>query len=105
MATYQAIPTELNIEITNGDELAMQVTFDKDLTDYSFQAFATIAITDDTELTVDATQRASGIIEIGLDYAQTYLIPPGTYSWYLFWQIGSTARRTVLAGTFTVRDK
>jgi hypothetical protein len=104
MTDFQQVPGELNIEVGLGDDLSMLIDFDIVLTGYSFVSkveHANGAAT--TNITVTATNLASGQITISLTDAQITTIGIGTHRWYLAWTVGSSTRR-VLAGMFMVKS-
>jgi hypothetical protein len=120
MATaFTQLPGTLDITFVQGDEVAIALDFDRDLTGYTIinvvyvtQSFisegggagfvtgvgetaATFAVSEDN--------LAEGQITIGLSEAQTEMLTPAVaYRWYLRWIDTGMVTRTVLSGTLTV---
>lgn len=106
MATFEALPGELNIALVRGDEFLFSATFNADLTGYTRQA----SIYNDTTnveivpLTTSLTTATTGgvttsTVAFTLTETQTALLTAARMRWYFRWVTGSGFTRTVLAGT------
>jgi hypothetical protein len=99
MATYEAIPSTLNIRIVKGDDMYVLLTFNQALTGYTF--VGKVITSPETDVTVTEVDLANGKIALELDEAATEAITADTYDWYLTWTVGGLTR-TVLSGSFQV---
>jgi hypothetical protein len=105
MATITQVPGELDIVITAGDDVSIDLDFDIALTGYTFAA---LVVTDNETPTTVAmlvtnTDLATGKLNLSLTDVQTAAIGTGEFCWYLTWTItASTLIRKVLRGKFSV---
>jgi len=121
MATFTQLPGTLDITFVQGDEVAIALDFDRDLT--GFQVTAPIYVTavfasggggssfvetvgsTATNFAISYTNRAAGQILLGLSETQTNQLSPGiAYRWYMRWVDPGFVTRTVLSGTVTVAN-
>lgn len=119
MSTFTQLPGTLDITFVQGDEVALALDFDRDLTGYSITApiYVTAVFASGgggssfvetvgqvaTNFVVSATNLAQGQLLMGLSESQTALLSPGiAYRWYLRWVDPGLVTRTVLSGTVTV---
>jgi len=119
MASFSQIPGELNITFVQGDEVAIALDFDRDLTGYTIttavyvtavfvsggggSGFVTGVGQTATTFAVEETDLSAGQVKIGLSEAQTAALSPAiSYRWYMRWVDGGNVTRTVLSGTVTV---
>jgi hypothetical protein len=118
---FRQLPGELSLEFVQGDELAVALDFDRNLTGFTIETkvyvtavFAsglggagsveTVGATAAT-FTISPTDLTAGQITIGLSEAQTALLSPSVaYRWYMRWVDTTLFTRTVLSGTVTVRN-
>lgn len=118
-SAFTQLPGTLDITFVQGDEVAIALDFDRNLTGYSIttvvyvtQVFAaggggssfveTVGATAAT-FGISNTNLASGQITIGLNETQTASLSPGiAYRWYMRWVDPGLVTRTVLSGTVTV---
>lgn len=109
------------MEFIQGDELAVALDFDRDLTGFQIEtkiyvtavyaaglggagSVETVGQTAAT-FTIQNTDLAAGQITIGLTETQTALLSPSiAYRWYMRWVDTTLFTRTVLSGTVTVRN-
>ena len=118
---FTQLPGTLDVEIVVGDEVAMSVDFDRDITGYTLEApiyatqvFATgvggVGAATTVGETVDnwaiaVTDAANGTVALGLDEQQTGgLDPAANYRWFFRWVDTSGYTRTVLSGALSVRS-
>jgi hypothetical protein len=121
MATFTQLPGTLDITFVQGDEVAIALDFDRDLT--GFQVTAPIYVTAvfasggggssfvetvgaiATNFAISYTNLAAGQLLLGLSEAQTNQLSPGiSYRWYMRWVDPGLVTRTVLSGTVTVAN-
>ena len=121
MATFTQLPGTLDITFVQGDEVAVAVDVDRDLT--GFQVTAPIYVTavfasggggssfvetvgaTATNFAISYTNRATGQLLLGLSETQTNQLSPGiAYRWYMRWVDTGLVTRTVLSGTVTVTN-
>jgi hypothetical protein len=118
---FRQLPGELSLEFVQGDELAVALDFDRNLTGFTIETkvyvtavFAsglggagsveTVGATAAT-FTISPTDLTAGQITIGLTETQTALLSPSVaYRWYMRWVDTTLFTRTVLSGTVTVRN-
>ena len=104
MTDFTQIPGLLNITAAHDDDFLFFVTFDIDLTGYSFVSKIITAVTNTPiSMTVTPVDLANGQISIALDTTKMSKLAIDEHHWYLDWSVSGKARR-VLAGTFTVID-
>jgi hypothetical protein len=119
MAVFTQLPGSLDITLVQGDEIAIALDFDRNLTGYSIttnvyvtQVFAsggggssfveTVGATAAT-FGITNTNLAAGQITIGLNETQTASLSPGiAYRWFMRWIDTGMVTRTVLSGAVTV---
>lgn len=118
-STFSQLPAGLDITFVQGDELAVALDFDRDLTGYSITAplyvtavfasggggssFVETVGSIATNFVISNTSLAQGQILLGLSEQQTALLSPGiAYRWYLRWVDPGMVTRTILSGTVTV---
>lgn len=119
MAVFTQLPGGLDITFVQGDEVAIALDFDRDLTGYTITApvYVTAVFASGgggssfvetvgavaTNFVISNTNLAQGQILIGLSENQTNLLSPGiAYRWYMRWVDTGFVTRTVLSGTVTV---
>lgn len=118
---FEQLPGTLDVEFVVGDEVAMSVDFDRDITGYSLEAPIYVTRTFSTgvggttsdfaqgetaeEWQISVTDAASGSVALGLSESQTGNLPVGSrYRWFLRWVDNNGYTRTVLSGALTTRD-
>jgi hypothetical protein len=125
MATFQQIPGTLDITFVggggSGDEVAIALDFDQDLTGYTItapiyvtnvyastgggQGLVTTVGSTATSFAVQPTNLSQGQVTIALSETQTGNLSPSVgYRWYMRWVSPSFVTRTVLSGTVTVAN-
>lgn len=121
MAVFTQLPGTLDITFVQGDEVAIALDFDRDLTGYTITApvYVTAVFASGgggssfvetvgavaTNFVISNTNLAQGQILIGLSENQTNLLSPGiAYRWYMRWGDTGLVTRTVLSGTVTVAN-
>ena len=125
MATFQQLPGTLDITFVggggSGDEVAIALDFDRDLTGFSItapiyvtsvfastgggQGLVTTVGATATSFVVQPTDLSLGQVTIALSETQTGNLSPGIgYRWYMRWVSPSLVTRTVLSGTLTVAN-
>lgn len=119
MAVFTQLPGTLDITFVQGDEVAVALDFDRNLTGFTMtapvyvtavfasggggSAFVETVGAIATNFVISNTNLAQGQILIGLSEAQTSLLSPGiAYRWYMRWVDTGLVTRTVLSGTVTV---
>ena len=119
MAAFSQLPGTLDITFVQGDEVAVALDFDRDLT--GFQITNTVYVTavfasglggsgfvvgvgaTAATFSITPTDLAAGQITIGLSEQQTALLNSAiAYRWYMRWVDPALFTRTVLSGTVTV---
>ena len=125
MATFSQLPGTLDITFVggggNGDEVALALDFDRDLTGYTITApiyvasvyastgggeglVTTVGATA-TSFVVQPTDLSQGRVTIALTETQTgNLSSSVAYRWYMRWVSPGLVTRTVLSGTVTVAN-
>lgn len=120
-STFTQLPGGLDITFVQGDEVAIALDFDRDLTGYTITApiYVTAVFASGgggssfvetvgaiaTNFAISNTNLAQGQILIGLSENQTNLLSPGiAYRWYMRWVDTGLVTRTVLSGTVTVAN-
>lgn len=119
MSAFAQLPGSLDVTFVQGDEIAIALDFDRNLTGYSIttnvyvtQVFAsggggssfveTVGATAAT-FGITNTNLAAGQITIGLNETQTASLSPGiAYRWFMRWIDTGMVTRTVLSGAVTV---
>jgi hypothetical protein len=119
MATFSQLPGTLDITFVQGDEVAIALDFDRDLTGHAIDIkvyvsavyaaglggagfVETVGATAAT-FAISNTNLSAGQITIGLPETQTAALSPAiAYRWYMRWIDGNMFTRTVLSGTVTV---
>lgn len=121
MATFAQLPGTLDATFVAGDEVAIALDFDRDLTGYTITTAVYVTAVyasggggtgfvtgiGDTAATfsISNTNLAAGQITIGLSETQTAALSPAiAYRWYLRWVDTGQVTRTVLSGTVTVAN-
>lgn len=117
--SFRQLPGELSLVFVQGDELAVALDFDRNLTGYQIEtkiyitavyasglggadSVTSVGATAAT-FTITPTNLAAGQITIGLSEQQTSLLYPAiAYRWYMRWVDPALFTRTVLSGTVTV---
>jgi len=115
--TFESVPGVLDITFVKGDEVAIALNFERDLTGYTFETeIYTVLIAsgrdvlsreeiDDVSITVTVTDVVNGLVTLSMTEAQTTLLAPKRrYGWLLRWTDDNDATRTVLAGRVSVRS-
>jgi len=121
MAVFTQLPGTLDITFVKGDEVALAVDFDRDLTGYQITtavyvtavyasglggagSVETVGQTAAT-FSVQNTDLVAGTVTLGLTETQTNLLSPAiAYRWYMRWVDPALFTRTVLSGTVTVAN-
>lgn len=106
MATFSALPGELNLQLVRGDEFSFSATFNLNLTGFTRSASiyndaTNTAITAPT-MTLTTTTVGSvttSTVTFTLTETQTASLTAARMRWYFQWVSGSGVTRTVLAGT------
>lgn len=119
MAVFTQLPGTLDITFVQGDEVALSVDFDRNLTGYqitapvyvtgiyasglggagSVETVGQVAAT----FSIQNTDLVAGTVTLGLTETQTGLLTPSvSYRWYMRWVDPALFTRTVLSGTVTV---
>lgn len=105
MATFSALPGELNLSLVRGDEFTFTANFNLDLTGYTRQASVyndttnvelavpTMAVTTTTTGGVTTSQ-----VTFTLTETQTAALTAGRMRWFFRWVTPGGFTRTVLAG-------
>lgn len=99
------LPGEVNIEMTEDNDLIFAVAWDVDISTYTFTANIIpksceneipmgITIINPTLGTMNVTISASSIVDLA----------PSTNKWYMNWTVGGLSR-TVLAGALVLRSR
>lgn len=118
---FTQLPGTLDVEFVVGDEVAMSVDFDRDITGYTLEAPIYVSrvfvtgvggtttssamgeVVEDWQILV--TDAANGTVALGLSEAQTSNLPVGAqYRWFLRWVDTNGYTRTVLSGSVTTRE-
>ena len=119
MPTFSQLPGGLDITFVQGDEVAIALDFDRDLTGYTItnvvyvtavyasgvggSGFVETVGSTAATFSVTATDLAAGQITLGLTETQTAALSPSiAYRWYMRWVDPALFTRTVLSGTVTV---
>ena len=121
MAVFTQLPGTLDITFVQGDEVAIAVDFDRNLTGFQITApvyvtavyasggggssfVETVGATAVT-FSISNTNLAQGQILLGLSETQTGQLSPAiAYRWYMRWADTGLVTRTVLSGTVTVTN-
>jgi hypothetical protein len=104
MAEFLQTPGELNITASHDDDFEFYLTFDINLTGYTFSAqVVTIATNALVPLTVTPINLTLGQIKISLTKATMATLTSAKHHYYLDWTASAKTRR-VLAGLFEVID-
>lgn len=121
MAVFTQLPGTLDITFVQGDEVAIALDFDRDLTGYTITApvyvtavfasggggssFVETVGSVAANFAISNVNLALGQITIGLSEVSTAGLSPGiAYRWYMRWVDPSMFTRTVLSGTVTVAN-
>jgi hypothetical protein len=121
MATFSQLPGTLDITFVSGDEVAIALDFDRDLTGYTITTavyvtavyasggggtgFVTGIGETAATFSISNTNLAAGQITIGLSEQQTAALSSAiAYRWYMRWVDSALFTRTVLSGTVTVAN-
>lgn len=121
MAAFTQLPGELSLTFVQGDEVAVALDFDRDLTGYSIETvvyvtavyaaggggtgFVTAIGSTAATFAISNTNLAAGQITIGLSETQTAALSPAiAYRWFMRWVDTGQVTRTVLSGTVTVAN-
>lgn len=103
------LPGELNIEMTDDNDLVFSIDWHMDLTDYEFDAniIPKDCEADEIPMTVEVTSLTGGKMNITVTTASILDLTPSTNKWYLNWTTPAPESyvRTVLAGAFVLRSK
>ena len=118
MATFTQLPGTLDITMIQGDEIEVDLDFDRDLTAYTFSnsiyveavlsgggggGFVSTVGSVATSFAISIVNLSTGRINIGLSEIQTAALSPSiNYRWFLRWVAPGLVTRTVLSGTMTV---
>ena len=121
MATFSQTPGTLDVTFVAGDEVAIALDFDRDLTGYTITTavyvtavyasggggtgFVTGIGETAATFSISNTNLAAGQITIGLSEVQTAALSSAiAYRWYMRWVDTGQVTRTVLSGTVTVAN-
>lgn len=113
--SFTQLPADVSLKFVAGDEIAIAMTFDRNLTGYSITApvyvtnvyaaggggigFVTGVGQTAAMFTIENTNLAAGQIKLGLSELQTSSLSPAiSYRWYLRWVDPNSVTRTVLSG-------
>lgn len=119
--SFVQLPGTLNITFVQGDEVAIAIDVDRDLTGYSIETaiyvtavyasggggtgFVTGVGETATTFAISNNDLAAGQITLGLSEAQTAALSPAiAYRWFMRWVDTGQVTRTVLSGTVTVAN-
>ena len=96
----------LNIVKVFRDGLFLDLDFSVSLVDHQFAASVVNAVTKaETTITVEPVDIAAGKLQLKLSPANAAAIPVGKHTWSFRWTPTATGlTRTILAGTFEVRE-
>lgn len=118
---FTQLPGTLDVEIVVGDEVAMSVDFDRDITGYTLEApiygtevfargvggtGASVSVGEQVGVwTISIADAASGTVALGLSEEQTQGLDAGVnYRWYMRWVDTNGYTRTVLSGYLDARS-
>lgn len=118
-AEFSLQPGGLDLTLVQGDEFTVALTFDRDLSGYTFSApvyvkesyassgggggFVTAAGQTAANFAISATAVTAGQLLVSLpESATNSLTPTVAYRWYFRWVAPGLVTRTVLAGNLTV---
>lgn len=121
MAAFTQLPGTLDITFVTGDEVAIALDFDRDLTGYTVTTaiyvtavyaaggggtgFVTGIGATATTFAIENTNLAAGQITMGLSEIQTAALSPAiAYRWWMKWVDPANVTRTVLSGTCTIAN-
>lgn len=113
--SFTQLPADVSLRFVAGDEIAIGMTFDRNLTGYQITApvyvtnvyatggggigFVTGVGQTAAMFTIENTNLAAGQIKLGLSESQTGALSPAiAYRWYLRWTDPNSVTRTVLSG-------
>lgn len=119
MAVFTQLPGTLDLTFVQGDEVAIALDFDRDLTGYAITApvyvtavyasggggssFVETVGQTAANFAISIVDLSLGQITIGLPETSTGNLSPAiAYRWYMRWVDPSLVTRTVLSGTVTV---
>jgi hypothetical protein len=106
-ATYLTqLPAEVNLEITDDNDLIFTVDWHMDISLYTFAANIIPAESEDEiAMTVTIVSAPVGTMTIKITRSSILDISPSTNRWYLNWTDSNGYVRTVLAGALVLRSK
>jgi len=113
--SFVQLPADVSIKFVAGDEVAIALDFDRNLTGHTITApvyvtnvyaaggggtgFVTAVGQTAAVFTIENTNLAAGQIKLGLSESQTNALSPAIgYRWYLRWVDPNSVTRTVLSG-------
>ena len=119
--SFVQLPGTLDITFVQGDEVAIAIDVDRDLTGYSIETaiyvtavyasggggtgFVTGVGETATTFAISNNDLTAGQITLGLSEAQTSALSPAiAYRWFMRWVDTGQVTRTVLSGTVTVAN-
>ena len=119
--SFVQLPGQLEITFVQGDEVAIALDFDRDLSGFTMTApvyvtavyaaggagssFVETVGQIAVNFSISNTNLSQGQILIGLSETQTNSLSPGiAYRWYMRWVDPGLVTRTVLSGTVTVTN-
>lgn len=119
--SFIQLPGQLDITFVQGDELAIALDFDRDLTGFAITApvyvtavyaaggggssFVETIGSVATNFSISNVDLSAGQLLIGLSETQTANLSPAiAYRWYMRWVDTGLVTRTVLSGTVTVSN-
>lgn len=103
---FTQYPASLDIGFVQGDDLAVTIDFETELTNYSVSAAIVSTNLGETvfQPAVTIVSAVDGIVSVGLTGQQTASIPKGTYRWSLTWETAGGLQRQALSGFCEVRS-
>jgi len=107
MATFAQLPGTLNIAVTRGDTVNVDIEFDISIVGYTISASLVSVVTGVVigPLTVNVTSASSGLVTLSMTPSYTAGLAVGTYLWDFSWQEPGGDIRKVISGFVEVRDR
>lgn len=113
--SFTQLPANVRVQFVAGDEVAMAMDFDRDLSNYQMTApiyvtnvyaaggggsgFVTAIGQTAAMFTIENTNLSAGQIKLALSESQTSALSPAIgYRWYLRWVDPNSVTRTILSG-------
>jgi len=99
------LPGELNIEMTDDNDLVFAVKWDFDISTYTFSAnIIPKACEDEIPMGITIVNAPLGMMNVTISASSIADIAPSTNQWYMNWTVDGLIR-TVLAGALVLRSK